>query len=689
MTSRRANSRQATARRAPWWKKLLFSLLATVLFFALLEVALWLCGVQTVASTDDPYVGFAGNLPLFVEQTDEQGQANMVTARGKLAWFNEQHFPREKPPGVRRVFCLGGSTTYGRPYDHRTAFSGWLAELLPLAAPDATWEVINAGGVSYASYRVTGVMRELARYEPDLFIVYTGHNEFLEDRTYGELRDKPAALLETAGLLSRTRTYSVLHRLIARESKPQQQPTRLPEEVDAVLDHSVGPSAYEREGLQREAVLEHFRWNLQQMIAIARECGAEIVFVVPASNLKDCSPLKSQHRAGLSDEESAQWRRLFDEGGEFARAGEFGEALSAYDKAIELDDRYAELHFRRGRMLLALDRPAEATTAFGRALEEDVCPLRAPTAFCDAVREVAAASEVPVVDFELLVKNDCLARHGHNAPGEEYFLDHVHPTIAGHKFLATAILEALREQGAFGEVHALSDEQIATAERRILERIDPRDHAVALRNLAKVLNWAGKHDEAGRLAQKSLEAAPDDPESLLIAGAWLKSQGRLDEAIDHLQRSVSGMPEYADARQLLGAVLVDAGRLDEAREQFAALARLRPDDAHAWQMQGAILAEQGKYAESLEFYQQALALNADDADLHYNLGFALLRLDRRVESETHLRRAVELNGRDAEAHYQLGRLLEAAGRREEAVAQFQAVLRLVPDHRGAREALSP
>ena len=37
----------------------------------------------------------------------------------------------------------------------------------------------RSGGVSYASYRVAALMEELVRYEPDLFVIYSGHNEFL------------------------------------------------------------------------------------------------------------------------------------------------------------------------------------------------------------------------------------------------------------------------------------------------------------------------------------------------------------------------------------------------------------------------------------------------------------------------------------------------------------------------------
>ena len=45
-------------------------------------------------------------------------------------------------PETYRIFCLGGSTTYGRPYNDTTSFAGWLRELLPVADPQRRWEVI-------------------------------------------------------------------------------------------------------------------------------------------------------------------------------------------------------------------------------------------------------------------------------------------------------------------------------------------------------------------------------------------------------------------------------------------------------------------------------------------------------------------------------------------------------------------
>ncbi len=51
-------------------------------------------------------------------------------------------------------------------------------------------------------------MEELTKYEPDMFIVYTGHNEFLEERTYGEIKRVNPVLKKLVGWASYSRIYS-------------------------------------------------------------------------------------------------------------------------------------------------------------------------------------------------------------------------------------------------------------------------------------------------------------------------------------------------------------------------------------------------------------------------------------------------------------------------------------------------
>ena len=261
----------------PAWKKALFALSTVGGFFVLLEISLALWGVEPVLYAEDPYVGFAGNIPLLVEEKAADGQVRMVTAPNKIKWFNKQRFPKKKPSGTYRIFSMGGSTTYGRPYDDALSFSGWLREFLPAADPSRQWEVINAGGISYASYRVTVVMEELARYEPDLFIIYSGHNEFLERRTYRNIIEAPKPLTAVGGLVSRTRLYAAGRKVLAAARKrppdPKNAETLLKGEVDAMLDHAVGPEDYTRDSALWEQAIAHYRFNLNRMIDIARSAA--------------------------------------------------------------------------------------------------------------------------------------------------------------------------------------------------------------------------------------------------------------------------------------------------------------------------------------------------------------------------------------------------------------------------------
>ena len=67
------------------------------------------------ADSGDPFLGFTGRRPLFVP--DFAADDTLITAPGKRRWFNVERFPREKGATTTRIFCLGGSTVFGHPYD--------------------------------------------------------------------------------------------------------------------------------------------------------------------------------------------------------------------------------------------------------------------------------------------------------------------------------------------------------------------------------------------------------------------------------------------------------------------------------------------------------------------------------------------------------------------------------------------
>jgi len=257
-----SKSRQLNSSHLTTTKKVLFVILIVAVFFGLLEIVLALAGVRPVIRDEDPYVGFESYLPLF---TLDPNSEEWTTASNKLEFFNAQSFPDKKAPGTYRVFTLGGSTTYGRPFEDPTSFSGWLRTYLRAVAPDKNWEVINCGAVSYASYRVAKVMEELLEHEPDLFIVYSGNNEFLERRSYSEIIEQPRLLRSANRVLGYSRTYALAKKIRRSGAEKAQKKYELTGEVEEILNRSSGLDVYVRDDSLRDQILAHYRFNLARM----------------------------------------------------------------------------------------------------------------------------------------------------------------------------------------------------------------------------------------------------------------------------------------------------------------------------------------------------------------------------------------------------------------------------------------
>jgi hypothetical protein len=196
--------------------------------FVLVELALRAFGVGHPSWHDDPFVGFSAVRPLFeLNETRDRYEI----ARSKRVHFYPESFAVQKPPREFRIFCIGDSTVQGNPWTTETSFTTWLEISLNAAAPSREWNVINCGGVSYASYRMVPILEEVLRYQPDLVLVHCSHNEFLEDRTYGDLKQTPRWLWRLHEQTSRLRIYNELRSVLqpgGRGSRRAAESMRVP-----------------------------------------------------------------------------------------------------------------------------------------------------------------------------------------------------------------------------------------------------------------------------------------------------------------------------------------------------------------------------------------------------------------------------------------------------------------------------
>lgn len=407
-----------------------------------LEVGLRLGGYRGSAAID-PYVDLHRLEPLFAASSTGDGNRVLAIEDNRLHLFRPAQFTLPKPESVYRVFALGGSTTQGEPFSTETAFTMWLQVRLQAMLPSRTVEVINCGGLSYASYRVRAICEEVLAYEPDLVVVYTAHNEYLEKRSYASgaggltssLLRWPAANLRSAQWLS-----SQFHGPAERE---RANITMMHREVDALLDYKNGLEDYRRGDAWMSGVVEHYSWNVRHIASECNRADVPVVFCLPVANQLDCPPMKFELSPTLSKDDAEEFTRQFDSAVELNAAGKLTQALGQAEQALELDPLHAGCLFLAGRLAYSLGDYPAADEYLQAAIDNDVCPLRATS-------QIEAALRLALQDYDCLQVDAgelFATRSEHGIVGDQWLVDHIHPSVAGHQLLGEAIADALVRSG--------------------------------------------------------------------------------------------------------------------------------------------------------------------------------------------------------------------------------------------------
>lgn len=472
----------------------LFKLGAVVFGFLLIGLAELVCrlaGWGGGGAYEDPFVGFKGVNPLFELSA---GGDRYEVAKAKLKFFSPESFSATKKAGTTRIFCLGGSTVKGRPYAKETAFSSWLGLSLAAADPNRGWEVVNCGGISYASYRLVNLMRECLQHQPDLFVVCTGHNEFLEDRTYEGIKGMPAALARSQHWASNLRLYRLLKPV---ESVPiATNRFEMADEVEALLDFRGGLEVYDRNEQWRDDVVAHFEHNLRAMIELASAAGVPVIFIRPPSNLRGSPPFKSEHKNGLSLDETLDWESEIQAARKFY-ATDMDKSVEHLEAALRIDDRFAATHYEIGKCHEAMGQRTKAMKAYLRALEEDVCPLRMIQPLVTAMARVADESSTPLIDVHAMLQPGSRL----NILGSDQLVDHIHPSIEGHKQIANAILSRMGKLGMVRKKEGWESRRAESFSRHF-ESLDAAYFAAARRALHGLNEWAAGRAEGAPIGSR-------------------------------------------------------------------------------------------------------------------------------------------------------------------------------------------
>ncbi len=415
---------EAATRHSRRWQRWLgllgINLLIPLLVFAVAEIALRVCQVGTPTGvtrpcTDQGRPAYCDN-PAFITPFFPQGMS-----RAPRPFM----IPAKKAPGTYRIFVLGESVAFGDP-DPTYGFARYLEVMLRQRFPQTKFEVINTGTTAINSNVLLPMAKDLAQYQPDLFVIYAGNNEVVGP--YG-----PGTVLTAwnlglpairAGIfLNSTR----LGQLVGRISRARKKNASGWHGMEMFLDRQIRPDSP-----PMKPAYEHFAANMRDIVAVARRSGAQVVISTVATNLKDCAPFASLHREGIRPDELLSWDDLVRRGAALESAGSQAEALKLYLAAAEIDPQYAELQFRIARCLWAVGDFAGARERFVRSRDLDTLHFRADSRINEIIRALPGSdSGVGLVDTAA----DFAAESAHEIPGSDLFYEYTHPNPRGNYLL--------------------------------------------------------------------------------------------------------------------------------------------------------------------------------------------------------------------------------------------------------------
>ncbi|MFN0157724.1 MAG: tetratricopeptide repeat protein [Bacteroidota bacterium] len=622
-------------------------------------------------------IEYGGNLDLVV-RTDFGGReyyrinrtvgrryfAHSVTGIPEPA---EDVFEIHKRKNTIRIFCLGESTMAGFPYEFHATVPSFLKDRLDSLLPDHHLEIINVGLAAVGSFVVKDFVDELAQYQPDLYVIYMGHNEF-----YGAFGVGSSVGVSGGAWMNRLhlallqfKTYQAMRDLLASLS-----PTAISPEKSrgTLMSQMVGEQIIPYHGDVYNRSREIFKENLERIIASTREQNVPIIFTSLVSNLKDQKPFAPIFAEATSDSSRAHCQSLLTQSESLLESGNASTAEQKSLTALALDCTYAATHFMLGRISLALQDFGTAREQFVMAKDFDALRFRASTEFENDLIAVCKANGVPVARAD----SAFLHASPDGIVGTNLILEHLHPNIDGYFLMAKTIANTIRHSHLVTKVSWHDDAAESDSvlmEHSMVSEFDKILGRIKIDLLMQRWPFTEKTGEE--------RFTPNGPAEELV------------------YRYVRGNIAWSDARYALADYYAGIKRYDLARKECLAVSKVLFFSYQPLLRVADYFRDEGKNDDAKRAYEQCLHVE-ENPFARMKLAIMFLEEERPVEAEQEIRRAFDAAQRghhklsvsaSSSARYLLGVVLAQQNKYREARESLQHSLTLQPDHREAAELL--
>jgi lysophospholipase L1-like esterase len=565
--------------------------------------------------------------------------------------------PVDKDAARLRVVMLGESAVAGFPSEEYSL--GRLTRALwNERFPQRPMEIATLALVGVNSHTLRQFAIESMRLQPDVLVIYAGHNEVVGP--YGPVSRLASGfsslcMVRLSMAVRNTRTGRALESAIS--SIGGFFGGRADKRWRGLDEHEQSRMAFDDPALER--TLEQMQQNFRDIIRIALQHNCKVLFCIPAVNLTDWPPMASEMESGKSAQE-------------------------AYDRAEQL--------WLEGKS-------GEAWAHYRRACDLDLLRLRADSRVRQAQRDLVREFSSPDVAF---VDADLWMHEWNPAFNDDrdFFLEHVHLSFEGRLAVAALTADGIAEltgeapplgvgRGEFSGRASWWEEfplRVQVAKDRVFfSELDDAYLWQATADLLKMSVFRGMADledrhraieakaadlrDQGRArwtaaaievaAQHGSAMEPEDGWIDLKAAENLANVGAFAAARKHAETARRKYPRLVQAHTALAHQALRDRQPMVALGHIAAMDDLLPETAKPVELYAVAHLVSGNPAAAIPYLQKIAESSADKAGAWLELAQAQAECGRIGDAIASCHRGMKLAGPDAKLHALLSRLLKA------------------------------
>ena len=648
-----SNSRNAPSSRPVFT---VIALLIPVVFFVVLEGVLRLAGYGEDYPLFIPVPGYEDYL-----YPSPDVARRYFPAANTIPGIPFDSFPASKDSSAFRIFVQGGSTAAGFPYYHGGSFADMLEQRLLQTFPDRSIEVVNTAMAAVNSFTLFDFVDEILDQEPDLVIIYAGHNEY-----YGALGVGSSISLGPSPAMTRLylkldhlRTVQGLRTLLSAIAGLGGRGIDADDVSGTLMEQVVGNQSIAYGSSEYHRGLRQFRSNLGKMLEAYRKAGVPVFVGTVSSNLRDHRPFINGYS---SSQDGAAIEALIREASAAAATGDTSLARSTLTRAVDSDSIAAVAYWARARLEDQHGNYGAAVADYAAAKDRDQLRFRAPEAINQIIREEASRAGATVIESYDRMAD--AAKDG--IIGGDLMTEHLHPNISGYFQIAAAMYESLRSEQVIGNWSNYVPDDVARNEV-LVTRMDSLTGALRVEQLMGSWPFQPK----GTIVPLDV---PDEGSTLeeTLAYRLFKREVNRHDALDQLRGYYLAQDNYHEALKTTLAViqrypfthqpyLSAASIMVEQRRLPEALAYVdasldRKETGTALELKGSVLLAMGRNEQAIPVLERAVAINPQAVNALYNLAGGLARLGRRDDAREIVARILTIRPDHAAAR-QLGRSL--------------------------------